>query len=79
MLRVNGSIQDKFKMNLTFLADQRPFEAAQTISLDKDNEFSLATDMRQVKDQDRNSFLATGNKKLYKFTRTNKKWNDKPL
>ena len=72
-------------MTLTFLSDQRPFKVAQTIVLEKDIEFKPATDMRQVQDQNKNTFFATVDDenwmrgKLYKFTRTNRQWSDKPL
>ena len=66
-------------MTLTFLAEQRPFKVTQTISLERDYKFKPATDMRQVQDQNKNSFLATGDEKLYRFTRTNYVWTDKPL
>ena len=67
-------------MKLTFLSDQRPFKVMQTISLRNCSWFKLATDMRQVQDQNKNSFLATGYEtKLYKFTRTNNVWTDQPF
>ena len=78
-MRVNSGLKDKGKMPLTFLADQRPFKATQTISLGIDKLFKPATDMRQVKDQNKHSFTATGRWKLYRFTRTNNMWTDKPL
>ena len=78
-MRVNSDLKDEDKMTLTFLADQRPFKATQTISLKEDIIFKPATDMRQVQEQNKHSFTATGYGGLYRFTRTNNVWTDKPL
>ena len=78
-MNVGSDIKDRNKMTLTFLAEQRPFKVTQTISIREDDEFKPATDMRQVQDQNKNSFLATGYEKLYKFTNSNNLWTDRPL
>ena len=47
-------------MTLSFMADQRPFKVTQTFPYERDDCLRLATDMRPLKDQNKDLFLAAG-------------------
>ena len=60
------------------MADQRPFKVTQAFPFKRDDGLKPATDMRPLKDQSKDQFLATSREKLYKFTRTRNMWTEKP-